>query len=46
MLIEKTKNGKLTKDSINEIFSSTNLGFGFESIRLSEQFLSKHFKPK
>lgn len=46
MLKEKSKNGELTKDSINEILSSTNPDLGFKPIKLSEQFLSKYFKPE
>ena len=45
MLKEKSKNGELTKDSINEILNSTDSDLGFRPIKLSEQFLSKHFKP-
>ena len=46
ILKEKSKNGELTKDSINEILSSTNPDLGFKPMKLSEQFLSKHFKPE
>lgn len=46
ILKEKSKNGELTKDSINEILSSTNPDLGYKPIKLSEQFLSKHFKPE
>lgn len=46
ILKEKSKNGELTKDSINEILSSTNPNLGFKPMKLSEQFLSKHFKSE
>ncbi|MDE6760392.1 MAG: ParB N-terminal domain-containing protein [Lachnospiraceae bacterium] len=46
ILKEESKNGELSKDSIIEIMNPTRTDLRIKPIKLSEQFLSKYFKPE
>jgi ParB family chromosome partitioning protein len=45
-LKEKSENGELSGTSINEILNPGYFGEKVKLVKLSEQFLSKHFKPE
>lgn len=43
-LKEKSKNGELTEDYVNEILSTSDSNSKVKTVKLSEKFLSKYFK--